>query len=188
MKINKPSSSAYKKTLLTIGVVLVVAIVYGVYAKSSQLWPFTDKTTTSQEKSTDTPQEESPPQPANNLPESDEESTETENSAKTPVQNEEDDSPSKVRASITAANQNGSTLQIRTLIETVSTKGTCVLTLEKDDKKVVRTAGIQALANSSTCKGFNEPVSNLSAGAWDATIDISLPSGKIQLTKKISIK
>lgn len=76
---------------------------------------------------------------------------------------------------ITAANQNGSTVNIRSLVETVTSDGTCTLTLTKDGTTVTRTAGIQPLANASTCKGFDIPVSSLGKGAWN--IQLSVTSG-----------
>lgn len=78
---------------------------------------------------------------------------------------------SVVTMSITAANQNGSLLQIRSLIEIVNSSGTCTLTLSKAGaSSVVKTAGIQPLASSSTCQGFDVPVSQLSQGIWSVDL------------------
>lgn len=182
MKINRLSSPGKKITLIT-GAVLIVAFAYGAYANGSGLWPFTkDEQSKAQQSQTQEPAADQ----TTNLPEDTVVPTD-ETSPKTPTQTEEEPKNSSVRASITSANQNGSKLQIRTLIETLSSEGTCTLTLEKDDTKVTRTAGIQTLANSSTCKGFDEPVANLSPGTWNASIIINLPSGEIKLTKKVTI-
>ena len=77
-----------------------------------------------------------------------------------------------VQMTITAANQNGSTLQIRTLIGAVEDTGVCTLTLTSAGKSTVtKTVNSQALASTSTCKGFDIPVSELSAGTWHAFIE-----------------
>lgn len=73
---------------------------------------------------------------------------------------------SKVNATLTAANQNRSILQLRFDISTVTTTGTCTLTLKKSSSIVTKTAAVQALASSTTCKGFDVPTSELSAGTW----------------------
>lgn len=79
-----------------------------------------------------------------------------------------------VGIAITASAQNGSTLQIRTLISTISTNGICTLTLEKSGRPTVtKTVQVQALAATSTCKGFDVPVSELANGKWKATISFS---------------
>jgi cytoskeletal protein RodZ len=112
-------------------------------------------------------------------------------SEKTPVENEPTESPTapaSLAASITAANQNGSTLQIRTLIETVSSDGTCKLMLTKGSGTHTYTTGIQAQSSTSTCKGFDIPTSDLSAGVWQATIDITIQGKKAHLTKNITVE
>lgn len=73
---------------------------------------------------------------------------------------------------ITAAEQSSGQLVIRSLIQTVSNEGTCTLTLQKTDgTTVTKTAGVQASASSSTCKGFDVPVSELSPGEWRITVN-----------------
>lgn len=67
---------------------------------------------------------------------------------------------------ISAINQTDSTLQIRALIPTLTNTGICTVTLTKNQATVSRTAAVQPLANSSTCEGFDIPLSNLSSGTW----------------------
>lgn len=72
-----------------------------------------------------------------------------------------------VQLLITAANQNNPYLQIGVQIDTVTSAGTCTLTLTNShNETITKTAGVQALARTSTCKGFNVPVSELSTGNW----------------------
>lgn len=76
-----------------------------------------------------------------------------------------------VQVTITAANQNGSILQIRALIGAVENTGTCTLVLSREGQSsVTKTAGTQALSSTSTCQGFDVPTSELSPGTWQALI------------------
>jgi hypothetical protein len=79
-----------------------------------------------------------------------------------------------VQVTITSANQNESTLQIRALIGAVEDTGVCTLTLTSTGKTpVTKTANVQALASTSTCQGFDMPVSELSTGTWHLHIEYS---------------
>lgn len=94
-----------------------------------------------------------------------------------------------VEVTITAANQNGSTLQIRTLIGVVENTGTCTLVLSRSGQtSVTKTAGIQALSSSSTCQGFDVPVSELSAGTWQALITFESSTLTGTATKSIMVQ
>lgn len=98
----------------------------------------------------------------------------------TPIPNS---SKSNVQVEITAANQNGATFQVRTLISAVVNDGTCTLTLQKAGyNTVTMTATTQALASTSTCKGFDIPTSQLAAGTWHLTVSYDNPTltGKAQ--------
>lgn len=88
--------------------------------------------------------------------------------ATSPVQ--QDNSKGRVSATITSANQSGTRLQIRFDIGTVTSSGTCTLTLVKGASTVKKTAGVQALAGNSTCKGFDIPATELSAGTWQVAL------------------
>lgn len=85
-----------------------------------------------------------------------------------------DSDKKNVQVTITSANQNGSTLQIRSLIGAVGNTGTCTLTLTSTGQSAVtKTATIQALASTSTCQGFDIPTSDLSIGTWNILIEFS---------------
>lgn len=71
---------------------------------------------------------------------------------------------------ITSANQVDNTLSVRTLIEGVVSSGSCTLELISGNKKVTKFSEVQALSNSSTCKGFDVPVSELSTGTWQINL------------------
>lgn len=76
------------------------------------------------------------------------------------------DGRKKVDVLLSAANQNGATVQIRFDILTITNTGTCTLTLTKDQSTVTKSASVQALPDSSTCKGFDIPTSELNPGTW----------------------
>jgi hypothetical protein len=95
---------------------------------------------------------------------------------------------SQVSITITVANQNGSTLQIRSLISAVTGTGTCTLTLTKSGKTVTTTVGVQALASSSTCQGFNIPTSELSPGTWQLALHFENNELIADTTKTVSVQ
>lgn len=93
------------------------------------------------------------------------------------VKNSNPDTPpsnsSTVNVQTTAGAQNGTTYQLRYLIETVANDAVCTLTLTNGSRTVTKTAKTQALAQSSTCQGFNIATSELSPGSWQATMTVS---------------
>jgi len=94
-----------------------------------------------------------------------------------------------VQMIITAANQNGSILQIRALISAVENTGICTLTLTSAGKPTVtKTANSQALSSTSTCQGFDIPVSELSAGTWHAIIEYNSTALTGSATQDIVVK
>jgi len=78
-------------------------------------------------------------------------------------------------------------LQIRTLINGVNDNSKCELIMSNANKSITKTAGIQALASSSTCQGFDIPVSDLSSGEWTIKINIINNSSNLTATRKIKI-
>ena len=99
-----------------------------------------------------------------------------------------DGSKSTVGVEVTAANQNGNVLNIRTLIQTVSSDGTCMLTMSgPSSKQYSATSDVQAGPTTSTCKGFDVPTSALSAGKWTITIQYEDTSSKGSSTKDITV-
>jgi hypothetical protein len=81
-----------------------------------------------------------------------------------------DGGKSIVKVTIASVNQNDGVLQIRTLISAVASTGSCTLTLVNEGVTITRTAQIQALPSSATCKGFDIALSELSVGPWQATL------------------
>lgn len=186
MKIKTHKKITLKKVaLIFIGAAIITGGTLGIMALT-KTGPF--KQQIQQQDSSDS---NSQSDTASDLPQTDTPPTDTSTSPtpKTPVSNQPVDNgdTNTLKASITAANQNDNTLQIRTLIENVSSNGTCALKLTKGSSVVSRSAGIQALSSSSTCKGFDIPVSDLSTGQWLVTLTITIGAEKATLTKTISI-
>jgi cytoskeletal protein RodZ len=74
--------------------------------------------------------------------------------------------------SFTSVNQSEGSLQVRTLIDKVSNTGTCTIKLTRGAEIAYTTsAPIQALANSSTCKGFDIPTGEIATGSWTLVVE-----------------
>ncbi|MDB5177138.1 MAG: hypothetical protein JWN75_806 [Candidatus Saccharibacteria bacterium] len=78
--------------------------------------------------------------------------------------------------SITAKNQTSQAYQIRFQIDALIENGTCTLTLTKGSTVVTKTASVQNLSNTSTCTGFDIPVSELSSGSWQLGLNVDSPT------------
>lgn len=98
-----------------------------------------------------------------------------------------DGSKKGVDISITAANQNDNILQIRGLVYAVD-DGLCTLTLSRDGQTVTKTAGTQAQASVSSCKGFDVPVSELSNGTWQMTLTYENEIMKGSVSQPVTIQ
>jgi len=113
------------------------------------------------------------------------------NSNKTPLDNQPPNNKTSndvLGASITYIKQENSALLIGTVIDKVSSEGSCTLTLTKDDQIETKTVDIQALASSSTCKGFDIPIVGLSPGIWNIKIDIIIKSTEVHLSDKVTLE
>lgn len=85
-----------------------------------------------------------------------------------------DNTPSASNIAITAANQQGEILIVRTTITGLDDDGTCTLVLSNtgsDDITII--AGTQTLGSYSVCKGFDVPVATISKGTWKLKITYS---------------
>lgn len=95
----------------------------------------------------------------------------------------------QLTVSFTALNQNESQLQVRVLINEVLGTGTCVLTMTKDgEDSITNSAGLQALASSSTCKGFNVPTTSMAKGNWKVHVAVESNGKKGSAEKEFEIR
>lgn len=101
---------------------------------------------------------------------------------------EQQEPTQNIPVNITAANQNSGTLQIRSLIESIVSDGTCTLTLSRDGKQITKTSGVQTMSSSSTCQGFDVPVAELSAGTWTVTLNVSTEGRSGVATRTVTIQ
>lgn len=92
-----------------------------------------------------------------------------------------------VPVTISAANQNDGVLQVRTLISAITSSGTCTLTLTKNSTTVTKTSEVQSLPSSATCKGFDIPVSEISAGEWQLKVVFENDTIKGENTKTVTV-
>lgn len=79
-------------------------------------------------------------------------------------------------------------LVIRTTINQVLNSGSCVLTLRSYTGKVVtQSADIAHNPSSSSCQGFDIPLSNLEKGAWSIEIKVTGDGNSIILKETVEI-
>lgn len=95
--------------------------------------------------------------------------------------------PSTFSTQLTTATVQADILYVRNEIEGIHTEGTCKLTLTKNSSVVTLSSGLQALPKSSTCKGFNVPVSDLSPGVWSIKIEVTINSQTSIATGEVTV-
>ena len=95
---------------------------------------------------------------------------------KTPTQGFDGEDPNiknELTGIITTARVSEENLIIRVEIDQFLTSGTCKLVLSKGENTYSEDANIFADASTSTCEGFNIPVSKLEDGNWKIRIELS---------------
>lgn len=188
MKIKKKNGINVKRNVLVVGLILLIvsAFLFYTYTKSVSLFgwhPFDtskdggavnyNKPTDDQKQAGDTIKEQSVGK------------TDANTSDNPPSPEPRANDKSIVDVTITAKNKNGSLLQIRSLIGTISSSGTCTLTLTKGSAVITKTAGIQPQASESTCRGFDVALSELSSGTWQ--INLQFENDSLQGGAKDSV-
>jgi len=174
--IQRNSKKASKKrALLIIGAILLLLIAAGtVYALSR-----------------DNTDDTRPTETVDNSPQdSNTEGTETDNidtKDPAPTENLPEETPDAELGATFTIDQIDSVVRVSTLIQSVSSTGSCILKFEKDGVMITREAGIQANPSSSTCKGFNISKSDFSAGVWSVELTISIPPKSTTLKDTITI-
>ena len=189
MKINNPKRSiSHKKLLIVSGAILllIVAAMIYVYAFKGTLFgwktPQSTQTNNSNNGVDYKPATTEQQQAGTTVKTGSSDTTTT----PAPIPNS---TKKNVQVSITAANQNGSTLQIRVLIGAVENTGTCTLTLTRaGENSVTKTSNTQALSSTSTCQGFDVSTSELSPGTWQALITYDSSTLTGSTTKNITIQ
>ena len=110
---------------------------------------------------------------------------------KTPTANEETEdnlTDSLLVANITYIQKSNEVLRVGTIINELTSEGSCIITLTKDDIVISEQVDIQALSSTSTCKGFSIPFNQLSSGIWDISLTIEANSKSIKLNSEYEIE
>ena len=171
MRIHQPSQHRPLRYVVIATTVVVLALLgWLYYAYSQQQWPFPAPTPDS----TNTPQNTVDyGAPTDEQISAGAAAKEQAINNSTPNPTAEPATPSSIPVSFTSV-QPGETVYIRTLIGTVTSGATCSLTMSgPSGKSYSASAGVQALSSSSTCQGFNIPMSSLSAGTWKITVTVT---------------
>lgn len=190
MNIPNRKSTSKKNAVITIAIVIVLTLGASVaYLAIAKKWFFAPANQQKNNKSInyDPPTNEQ----KNAAGSSKNGSSESQGSDQSPAPTPPSTSGGKatVDMTITAANQTSGTLYIRTLIQTIRSTGTCTLSMtESSGKTYAATAGVQANPSTSTCQGFNVPVSALAPGDWHIVIDFEDSSIKAVASKDMTIQ
>ena len=76
-----------------------------------------------------------------------------------------------VSITTTTVDKDSNTLYIRSLIQTISSSGRCTLSMHNTSGQTYsNSVELQAGPSTSSCKGFNVPLSQLSPGKWTINI------------------
>lgn len=198
MKINKSSSTSKTKVAIIITCVLLLicaSLMVYVYAFNGNLlgWQANNSMDSSGNKPATSEQKQAGETKKQETVEKSEVSPEARPATQTPEASKPTAAPSDARSdtavSITAANQNGNTLQIRALISSIDSSGTCTLTISQSGRpNVTKTAPIQTLAHNSTCQGFDISTSELTTGSWTITLTYDGAQTKGTATQEITIR
>lgn len=181
--LRSSKKSPAKKWLLGLLVILLLASVATAGLYAMKLGPFaTTNTSRSSDKQTKDGNKDTP---AVDEPEATDPSS---NSAKNPEKTDDPAQSSDKGVQITSAYVNGDIFQVRTLIPSVTAEGTCTIRMTSSDQTTyTATAGVQPLSSSSTCKGFDIPLSSLGSGTWTVTVTYSTATSSSTATKEVVI-
>ena len=104
-------------------------------------------------------------------------------------QNDSNSTSSTVPLVITSANQSSGTVYIRTMIQQVTSAGTCTLSMSNGSGDTyTATSSVQSMASSSTCEGFNVPTSKLTIGDWSIKITYTNDTSSGSATGSVTVQ
>lgn len=181
MRIQAKKQKNGKKALITIIIaVLILATAYGFVAHAKNFWPFHQDTINLKPASND----------EKNAGTQIKSSAVTPNATKTTPSNDANPNTKAIGVSFSATSQDTNVYHIRLLIDQVVGAGTCSLSMTSttNGQDYTATANIQAGPSSSTCEGFDIPLSKLGAGNWSATVSVISGNATGSATKEITIK
>ena len=80
---------------------------------------------------------------------------------------------SEITGFITSSNVSGDNLVLRIQINELLSNGSCSLILSNSARSVTKTSGVIDSATSSSCYGFDIPLSELSNGTWQIKVTVT---------------
>jgi len=170
------SQKRSNKKPLVIIVSIFIAIVAGwlFYAHHYQTWPFhsADKPKTSP---TSHKIDYSPPSDDQTKSGADVKSQIADDSkdSKSPTESPSTTQQDTLGVTITTV-QPGQTVRVRAIIDAVASSAKCTLNMTGPNGKTYSaTASVQPMASSSTCQGFDIPMTSLASGDWKVTITVT---------------
>lgn len=190
MQIKRRNTSRKKVMLIVVAVVLLLGLTAGTLF-ALKLWPFTQ----SQNKEVNKIDLSEPSEEVKQAADATKEQT-TSGDAKTDSTSDRAVAPETPAGSkaesglrITSAMQSDSQVIIRTLIPVFTGQGTCDLSMQgPNGASYSASASVQAMASSSTCAGFNVPVSELDPGNWKVTVTLNNDKLSGSDTSEVTVK
>ena len=184
MKISNRKTIIHKRIITTLLAIVAIVVAGLVLSYTQKIGPFSTSNQSSNMSPEDTSRYEdsSPSSDSKDAPTSS-------NSVKTHGStSEEANTAGKNAISITSAQELDDIVRIRTLISDITSDGTCNLLVTSNGKTYTDAADVQALANSSTCKGFEVPTSSLPSGTWNITVDYTVNDIRSSDTWKLEVE
>lgn len=172
MHINKRTNPK-KKILIacSIGALLLIGAI--VVARQANMWPSSTTPQTTLTPATDEQKKDGEQTKTDTIQDTNSKETSGSGSDQPlPPVTDEATNTSTVLVDITSTSQDGTIYKIGVLIQAQLSSGQCTLTLKKGTQIYTSSVDIQALPSTSTCKGFNVPLDQLSAGKWMATVNV----------------
>lgn len=158
---------------------------YSVFAVTQNIWPFSAEKAENVDHNPPSDEQRQAGEEASRRAKEEPEPT----SDLDPKQNDssEGGDASDIAISITSAEQQEGQLQIRTLIHSIQS-GSCALTLSSGGQTITRSADTHNMASSSTCMGFDIPLSTLTSGEWNITVEYQGQDASGSATQTIRIE
>lgn len=192
MKINKRSNGK-RKLLIILSIVLVLLVSSIAAAVFAKLGPFEPQPNTTTSADLDKPTNEQIKAgesiKKNSIDNNSKGTSNGSDPLPSPTPPSTPGGKSTVGMDISAANQDSGVLYVRSLIQVITSSGSCQLKMSGPGGKTYSaSSAVQAVSSSSTCEGFNVPVSSLSPGNWAIDLSFSDGSYTASTSKEVLIK
>lgn len=187
MRIGQKSSRKY----IVVAIIILAILLAGVWIYVSL---FSSNGQQSKSSDSPVPQQYYPPLDDVNSPEKDSQAEQNQQSSREPEKNitpayEGDSSgdPKTITGSINHKSVTGGNLVIRSTINQSLSTGKCDLTLTSGQKIVTKSSSIIQNPSSSSCEGFDIPISELGTGKWSIKIIFSSGDATGSMSSEVTI-